>query len=336
MTTLRLGLIGAGIFARDVHVPALLELCDVVEIAAVWSRTRANAESLAERIGGETGSKPVVAETVDELLAVENVEVVDIVLPIDSQPAVVRKAWTAGKHVVSEKPIASTVEEARGLVEEWRKTGVQWMVAENWRYESAFVAARETMASGAIGRPITVSWTLHAPANPALPYYHTAWRRSGAIPGGFLLDAGVHHAAVFREVVGEVQAVQAFVMQHNPEIPPADTLAATLHFENGAVGSYVASYAQTASVVAPLLVVGTEGIVRAGRGYIEIERDGKTERREFHRQDGVGKELEAFFTSLRGGASHINTPEEALRDLAIIEAMLKSAATGVCIEVPQG
>lgn len=329
---LRLGLIGAGIFARDAHVPALLALGDVVVIGAIWSRTRENAAALAASIGERTGVAPEVVDDLDALLARPDLDAVDIILPIDTQPDIVRKAWAAGKHVISEKPVAATVTEGRKLIADYRaqyaEAGIQWMVAENWRYESAFVAAREVVTSGALGKIITVSWTLHMPTTPSLPYFHTAWRKSGRIPGGYLLDAGVHHAAVLRALVGEVQSVRAFVVQNNPQIPPADTIAAALHFENGAVGTYVASYADTPATASPLLIVGTKALLRVGRGYVEIERGGEVERRETARVDGVKNELAAFIAAVCGGVAHINTPEEALRDVAIIEALLTSGAAG--------
>ena len=323
----RLALIGAGIFARDAHAPALLALGDQVQTVAIWSRTTANAAALAATIGAQTGRAPAVESDLDTLLARPDIEAVDIILPIDSQPEVVRKALAAGKHVISEKPIAPTVAEARALVTEWQGTDLQWSIAENWRYESAFVAAREAMAAGAIGKPLTVSWTVHSPATPDNAYFHTAWRQTGLIPGGYLLDAGVHRTAALRALLGEVKAVQAFVTHNNPALPPSDTLAATLHFANGVIGVYLSSHADTLPSAPPLLIVGDAGILRVDRGFLEIERAGKVERTELPKQDGVQNEFVAFFAALRGGPAHINTPQEALRDLAIIEAMLKSSAS---------
>lgn len=324
----RLGLIGAGIFMRDAHLPALLNLQEKYAITAVWSRTVESATRLAGMVEGTTGVSPRVESELAALLARDDIDAVDIVLPIDSQPNVVRKALAAGKHVISEKPIASTVAAARALVEEWKSSGLQWMVAENWRYESAFVMARQMIAEGAIGTPLLASWHLHMPATPDLPYFHTAWRRAGDFAGGFVLDAGVHHAAVFRQMLGEATAAQAFVVQHNRNIPPVDTLAATLQFENSALATYAASYAETPAIRTPLVVVGTQAILKVGRGVIEIERDGQTESQSVPSLDGVRLELAAFADALSGGAPHINTPEEALRDLAIIEAILASGTSG--------
>lgn len=335
MKSIRLGLIGAGIFMRDAHLPALLELQEKYTLVAVWSRTHSNAEALAQHIAETSGERPAVENDLDALLARDDIDAVDIVLPIESEPEAVRKALAAGKHLISEKPIASTVAVARALVEEWRDTELQWMVAENWRYESAFVVARGLIAQGAIGAPMLASWQLHMPATPDLPYYHTAWRRAGDFAGGFVLDAGVHHTAVFRQLLGEATSVQAFVVQNNPSIPPVDTLAAALQFENGALATYAASYAVTPAIRTPLTVVGTQGILKVGRGLVEVEveRDGKSETHTVPSLDGVRNELAAFADALLGGAPHINTPDEALRDLAIIEAILESGTTGKVAQV---
>lgn len=328
----RIALAGAGIFARNAHLPALLAQTDAFEIVAVWSRTEANASALAQSIGEQTGAVPTVETELDALLVRTDVEAVDIVLPIDVQPEVVRRALAAGKHVLSEKPIAPTVEEGRALLEEYRTRfapqGLHWMVGENLRYDNAYLAAREIVAAGTIGMPVTVSWTRHSPSTPASPYYHTAWRRAGTIAGGFVLDAGVHHAAMLRGVVGEVHAVQAFTRLVNQTIPPVDTLAASLYFENGAVGAYVASYAPTPLVATPLLVVGEKGVLRVEIGAVEIAWDGRSERREYVPHAGVHNELAAFHKTIREGVAHANTPEEALRDVAVIEAMLASGASG--------
>jgi len=92
--------------------------------------------------------------------------------------------------------------------------------------------------AGAIGGSLLASWMLPISVKPDNKYYHTAWRRSGTFPGGFLLDGGVHHAAILRQVVGEIASISAEVKQLRVDLPPADTLSASLAFANGAVGSY--------------------------------------------------------------------------------------------------
>lgn len=322
---LQVALVGTGIFAREAHVPAWAKLGERAHIAAVWSRTRANAEALAATL-------PAPVRVADDLTALLNdpaIDAVDIMLPIDAQPEVIEQALAAGKHVVSEKPIASDLAHAHALISHWQRSDCIWMVAENWRYESAFQQAAALIRAGAIGAPVTVSWTLHSPVDPDNKYYHTPWRRTGQIAGGFLLDGGVHHMAALRMILGEVAAVRAEVRQVSPDLPPADTLAATLHFAGGAIGCYLATYAVGAFWESPLQIAGTEGSMRVDRGWIETVRaGGKPERRAVKVRDGVDAELAAFVDAVLEGTVHADDPLEALRDLAIIEAMLTSAQSG--------
>jgi predicted dehydrogenase len=322
---MNVALIGAGIFARDAHLPAWAKLRDRAHIAAVWSRTRANAEALAATLPG-----PVqVADDLAALLANPEIDAVDIVLPIDAQAAIIEQALAAGKHVVSEKPIAATSAQAQDLIALWERTDRVWMVAENWRYERAFQHAAALVHDGAIGAPVTVSWGLHLPVDPANKYYHTAWRRSGQFQGGFLLDGGVHHVAAMRAILGDVAAVRAEVRQFSPELPPADTISATLHFVGGAIGSYLVSYAVRSAWEEPLHIVGTDGSLRVTVAGLDVAQiGGQLVRHEAPPRDGVDVELEAFVAAVLDGAPHLDTPSEALRDLAVIEAMLKSAQSG--------
>ena len=176
---LKVALAGSGIFAREAHAPAWLKLGERVQIVAVWSRSRAHAESLAALLPGDVR----IATDISALFNDPAIDAIDIVLPIDVQPELITRALAAGKHVVSEKPIAHNVALGRELIGAWQRSDRVWMVAENWRYESAFRQAAALVKDHAIGAPVTASWVLHAPVDPANKYYHTPWRRtSGRFP----------------------------------------------------------------------------------------------------------------------------------------------------------
>ena len=322
---IRLALIGAGVFARDAHLPSLLRHQNRFEIVALYSRTQATAQALAEHI-----PHPVEIYTqMDALLARPDLEAVDILLPITALPNAIGTTLAAGKHLLSEKPIAADVETARALLAQYaHHPNRLWMVGENWRYEAAFVQAAEMIRAGHIGIPLTCHWALYTPITANSKYYHTLWRRDSSVPGGFIMDGGVHHIAALRLLLGEITQVSATTRQNSPDLPPADTVAATLTFANGVVGTYLATYATTAPWSPQLYIGGSAGTLRIQRKEIELTRNGKTERIETAGYDGVEQELLAFADSIRHGVTHRNTPAEALRDLAVIEAMLTSAATG--------
>jgi len=326
----RLALIGAGIFAKDAHVPSLLRLPDCFEIVAIYSRTATSASALAQTI-----PHPVKIYTdLTALLADADIEAVDIVLPIDAMPAAVTQALASGKHVISEKPIAGDVATGRRLLETYTRRDQQiWMVGENYRYEEAYLQAAALIRNGEIGRPITCHLMHYAPLSPNSKYYHSAWRRSGTFPGGYILDGGIHQVAALRLLLGEIASVSAVMTQVSPDMPPADTLSTTLRFANGVLGAYLASYAVGAPWPAQIHIVGEKGALRVVRGEIELTKQGSTQTIKYPAFDGVQKELAAFAAAIRTGAAHRNPPEEALRDLAVIEAMLQAAESGRTVDV---
>lgn len=323
-TPIRLAFIGAGLFARDAHVPSLLALGETFRVAAVCSRTTESAERLA-------GLLPYAVEVTtdaESLLAREDIDAVSIILPFDTMPAVVAQALQAGKHVISEKPVATHVDEGRALLALPLREGQVWMLGENWRYEPAFVAAAQVIAEGGIGQPFVCHWALHVRMTPDNKYYSTPWRRSGTLPGGFLMDGGVHHIAVLRMLFGEIASVSAYSAQVRPDLPPLDTMTAALRFERGLLGTYTVTYGAGSPFSSALHVVGEHGSLRVDRGLLEVTMvDGETQTTAF-RPSGVEAELAAFAAAIREGAAHRNTPAEGLRDVAVIEAMLRSAQTG--------
>ncbi len=327
---IRIALAGAGLFARDAHVPALKALGSQFEIAAVYSRTQASAESLIPLIPGH----PEIYTNLDALLQRDDIEAVDLILPIEILPEAIEKSLRAGKHVVSEKPITPDVITGRRLIQYAQSYPQQvWMVAENYRYEDAFHRAGEVVSSGVLGQLIVAHWALHLPTRPGNKYYETEWRRSGTFPGGFLMDGGVHHVAALRQVLGEITRVSAEAKQMLPDLPPADTMTAAMEFASGVIGTYAVTYAAGAPFPTYLTVIGDQGVLRVKPGSLEISINGSSRSESVSGVDDVQAELAAFGAAIREGQPHRNSPIEGLHDVAVVEAMLQSAATGRRVEV---
>ena len=322
----RIALIGAGVFVRKAHAPSLLELGDAAQIVAVYSRTRASAETVADSIPYDVDIYTDIAA----LLANESVEAVDIVLPIPMLPEVVSHALAAGKHVFSEKPIAPTVAEAQDLIARSLPYADRvWMVGENWRYEEAFQAAAQAIEAGRIGQPVFCDVSLQLPVKADSPNVQSTWRNSGEVLGGYLLDGGVHHIAGLRVLLGEIESVCALTSAHHADLPPADTMSAALRFASGVVGTYLITYAVGSTLGTDTVHIGgSEGSLRVSRGELVLEQGEKSERQQFNVLISVREELAAFLAAVRDGVQHRNSPQEALQDLAVVEAMLESARTG--------
>jgi predicted dehydrogenase len=326
---IRLGFIGAGIISRTAYAPELNlpQLRDRFTVVAICSRTEESARDLA----GLFPNAPDITTDEAALLARQDLEAVAVVLPIPLLPGSVERALGAGKHVISEKPVAADAATGRRLIERWRAnhSGQVWMVAENWRYEEAFLRAAEIIRRGDIGRPLMAHWAMYSAMLPGNKWYGTPWRRKGDVPGGFLLDGGVHQVAALRLILGEVKSVSATVVQHREDLPPSDTVVAVLCFIDGAVGAFARTYAVEAHWHRGLHIAGGRGALRVDRGEIELTvRDSPRQVLTTKRNNGGPDQLRAFAEAIRASAPHRNTPQEALRDVAVIEAMFRASAEG--------
>jgi len=330
---IRLAILGSGIFVREAHLPALKALADTYEVVAIYSRNVETAGTLAAGLPGTVQTYSDLAA----LLARTDIDAVDIVLPISVQPAIVEQALKAGKHVISEKPIAPDVAAGRQLIQTAHdltaQSGKVWMIAENFRYEPAFQTAGEMIRHGDIGKPIQFTWTTSSAVNPQNKYYHTAWRRDNSFPGGFLLDGGVHNIAAIRAVMGEIASVSAFVTQVRADLPPADTLSATIRFDSGAFGMWTMTFAADSPWESPIQVLGEAGALRIDSRKIERVINGETSTHPF-KVDAIQAELSDFARVISQGSKPSSTPEQALQDVAVIHAMLESAHTG-CAVTPE-
>lgn len=135
--TTNVALLGTGLYARSDYIPALLSnTTEHVRVHTIWSLDEAAANECATELSRD-GSPPRVLsrkEDIEVILQDKEIDAIIMVLPFMYQPDIIRRAWKAGKHVLSEKPIERDVETAMALVREferdWAPKGLVWRVAE--------------------------------------------------------------------------------------------------------------------------------------------------------------------------------------------------------------
>ena len=143
---LRFAIFGTGFWSRY-QLAAWQELAGV-ECVALYNRTRSKAQALADEFG--------VASVYDDaaaLLAAEQLDFVDIISDVHTHALFTRQAADAGLDVVCQKPMASSLDEARGMVEHCGRAGVRLFVHENWRWQTPLRALKPVLDSGVIGAP---------------------------------------------------------------------------------------------------------------------------------------------------------------------------------------
>ncbi|EGE83963.1 NAD-binding Rossmann fold oxidoreductase [Blastomyces dermatitidis ATCC 18188] len=330
-----IALLGAGIFAREAHVPAILKNA-AAKVLAVYSRSENSANSVVEALNNTTTPIDVYSDEkpghgLDELLQRPDIEAVIVLLPILVLPAVVRKCLAAGKHVLAEKPIAKDIATGRALITEYETTyaprNLVFSVAEQFRYDTGFLKASEVVASGTIGELHHVHARVATSMAPENKYFQTAWRVEPGYQGGFVLDAGVHFVALVRMVAGqEIVETKSFTAQFAPHLRPLDTVNAALRFSKGAQGTLSISFA-AATYIADFVFIGTAGVLTVKCAGVDTTvrvegGDRNVVSEEVFPADGNVNEIRAFVQAIAAGkGDRAGSPREALADVAVIESV---------------
>jgi predicted dehydrogenase len=200
--TLRVGIVGAGLWAQRAHLPAFMH-CSGVEVRAIADPDLGRAQELARRFG-----VPRAVADHREVLAL-GVDALAIVAPDDVHHAVASAALDAGLPVLCEKPLARTVDEARDLVRRAAAAGVMTKLGFVFRYSPALRRLRELVREGYLGRPHTLIVYSQNPQflDPCVPLH---WKMERArTGGGVVVEYGSHSLDLARWIVGELSEVCA-------------------------------------------------------------------------------------------------------------------------------
>jgi predicted dehydrogenase len=310
-------------------------------LKAVYSRSQASALALASAHNNTLDiyfDNPSSNDrTLDALLSRSDISTVVIALPITAQPPIIKKALRAGKHVLSEKPIAKDVETAEDLINFYESLGDQkkpiWAVGENLKFVEGLVIGAEKLKQ--IGGEVTTfAVEMFTFVDESNKWYNTEWRRTPEYQGGFILDGGVHFVAGLRLLLNAVgQDISSLIAKTDLVVPilaPVDTVHAVLTTPTGRSGTISMSWATEFKSGLSLHVVTTNGSVAVSATDVKIKTKGRDEEViPYKFTFGVKQEIEAFSASLlKGKVNAKQSIEEALKDLQVLEGMLKSGETG--------
>ncbi len=344
MSTVKIGLIGTG-FVADLHAAAARMVPDV-EIVAVASPTPGKADHFARERG-----IPHAFKDYRELLQLKDVQLVTLALPNHLHAQACLDAAKAGKHVVCEKPLCRTLEEADRMIEACRKAGVLLMYAEELCFAPKYVRAKQLVDEGALGRPFLVKQS-EEHFGPHSPWFWDV-DKSG---GGVLLDMGCHSIEYARWVFGKPKVKSVFASMHThvhgDKTRGEDHSLCIVEYETGQVGLAENSWAKTGGVDDRCEIYGSGGFTRAdllrgsalltyseaGYGYA-VEKAATTKGYTFTMFEeiwnyGFPQEICHFARCVQGKETPIETGEDGREVLKIMCAAYESAGTGKRIEWP--
>ena len=261
---MKVGLIGTGGISNR-HMIPYLDRPDRVRLTAVCDIV----ESLAQEYAKKAGVEAIYLDF-EEMLREADIDAVDICTGHSSHAPLAIAAAKAGKHVIVEKAMAHTLQGCKDMLEAADKAGVTLMVAQHLRYSPEARAVKRFIDEGNLGEIRAArTHTLGGGGGDRRP---NDWMKDGKAGGGVMLVQSVHHLDLLRFYVGNVKRVMGISRSIQPNFlnDADDLVAATLEFENGAVGDLLASWSTPVSPEGmSYMIFGSEGTVHSTPPTIE-------------------------------------------------------------------
>jgi predicted dehydrogenase len=327
MTSLRWGILSTADIARSKVVPGM-QRAQRCEIVAIASRDEGRARSVAAELG-----IPIAHATYEALLADPKVDAVYIPLPNHLHAEWSIAAMRAGKHVLCEKPLAVTAADAQRMVDAAGTAGVHLMEAFMYRLHPSWVAVRDLVTAGRIGRLTSVqSWFSYFNDDAA------NIRNIAAAGGGALFDIGCYSVNLSRMLfAAEPTRVEASIMR-DPSTGVDVLTSAILEFDAGVATFTCSTRTETDQRVH---VYGTEGRISVGIPFnippdrptqVFLTSGGEppvaphTEVLTFETADPYTIEAERFAAAVLDGGPPPVPPEDAVANLRVIERIFAAGA----------
>jgi myo-inositol 2-dehydrogenase / D-chiro-inositol 1-dehydrogenase len=322
---MRVGIVGVG-FMGATHAAAWAET--EAEIAGFVAETTGEAHPLADQYGVKV--YPDLASLLDQ------VDVIDLCTPTHLHHEMVLQSAAAGVHIVCEKPLALTVEQAREMLHACRSASVRLLVAHVVRFFPEYALAKATVEAGKIGKPgvIRLSRGSYRPKKPV-----GNWFLDEAKSGGILMDLMIHDFDYARWIAGDVESVYARKVTVSQPQAGVDYGLAILKHTGGALSHVAGAWAY------PPPTFRTHLEIAGDAGLIEFDSDDSAPIRNL-----IGKpagdspdvglpsspvsespyttQIKEFYRALSTGSPARVTAEDGLAAIQIAEAAIQSAATG--------
>ncbi|HUF64552.1 MAG TPA: Gfo/Idh/MocA family oxidoreductase [Gemmatimonadaceae bacterium] len=336
----RVALVGCGRISRN-HVEAIRSASGL-ELAAVCDLLPDRAREV-----GEAAGVPWFVSFEDMLATVE-CDVVTLATPSGLHPEEGIRAAQAGKHVITEKPMAISLEGADALLAACATAGVQLFVVKQNRLNPPIQLLRRALEKGRFGRLYMVTCSVLW-SRPQEYYDQASWRGTWALDGGAIMNQASHYVDLLQWVLGPVASVCGMTATLGRRIETEDTGAAVIRGQSGAVGVIqVTMLTYPKNLEGSVTVIGERGTVRIGGTAVNrIEEwafaepdddDAQVERVNTEPPDVYGFGHLGYYrnvvAALRGEASANTDGVEGRKSLELILAIYAAAREGREIRLP--
>jgi UDP-N-acetyl-2-amino-2-deoxyglucuronate dehydrogenase len=336
---MRLGVVGAG-QASAPHLQSIQDLAAEVTLARVVARSAGRLAALSLSAGALTSTR------LEDILEDATIEAVLVLTPPNTHLEIVAQLAHAGKHVLVEKPLDVSLEKAQQMVDICEQHGVKLAVMLQHRMRDASLALARLIREGALGELLSASASIRwwRPQT----YYDEPGRGTLARDGGgVLMTQAIHNLDLMLSLTGmpdRVLAMAGTSAVHRMECE--DTVAAVLHYPNGAIGSIDATTAAWPGFPERIALNFTQGSATLEAGELRAElTDGRQVQVGVRQATGSGANIMAFdhafhrallqdfVAAIRNGTEPSVTGRSALQVQRLINAIMASSASGAAVSL---
>ena len=338
---LRFAVVGCGRISGK-HFDALQQHSDVAELVAVCDSDSTTLNAAVQRTGA-AGFR-----SLNDLLRESDADVVVLATPSGLHAEQGIAVAEAGRHVVTEKPMATRWKDAKRLVQVCDQAGVQLFVVKQNRRNATLQLLKRAVEKKRFGRIYMVN--LNVFWNRPQEYYDSAkWRGTWEFDGGAFMNQASHYVDLLDWLIGPVESVHAFTATLARDIQVEDTGVATIKWRSGALGSMnVTMLTYPQNLEGSITIIGEKGTVRLGGVAVnEVqhwsfaepdEDDEKVHSASYTTTSvyGFGHPLyyENVIQTLRGEATAETDGREGLRSLELLIGIYLSARDGRVVSLP--
>jgi len=341
MSNLKAVAVGAGYFSHFQY--EAWQRIPEVTVTAFCNRNPERAEQIVKKYG-------ITQHYTEyrEMLEKEKPDLVDIITPPPTHLEMCKIAAEMGIHIICQKPLAPSLNEAKQIVDYTSRPGIRFMVHENWRFQPWYREIKKLLDDGNIGD------TLHS------LYFRSrmgdGWGDDAYLdrqpyfrdyPRLLVYENGVHFIDTYRYLAGEIRDVYAVLRKLNPVIAGEDCGVVIFNFESGATGIWDANRYNECNFENPrytfgeFLVDGNAGSIRLyTNGEITIQPLGQAEREHEYKHENRNFSGDCCYFTQRHFIDHLidgkpfeTNGSEYLRTLAVQEAVYASADQKTAVEV---
>ncbi|WP_019668619.1 Gfo/Idh/MocA family protein [Eudoraea adriatica] len=321
MNTIKIGFIGAGDIA-DLHAEAINGL-EGAELVGLWNRTIEKGQRKAKQYGCS------VYANVDEMLLDPEIDAVFILTNMETHCEYTIKAARAGKHILVEKPAASSIQELVKMQQAVKEAGVKCMPVHNYIYEPGILRTKSMIQNGSLGdiTQFYMMYNIHHADDIRVRY------------PGVIRQILTHHCYTMLYLAGKPKTISCLKHTVDSTIAPQENVAmANIQMENGVLSHLSASFANDDHSGDPwtciIKVIGTKGSTRYSyRDWVINERKGAHSQTYYSYPESIKNTATHFINRvLRSGEEPLSTLEDAISCQRIIEACERSEKEGIHVK----